>query len=86
MEGDEIPIDEEFPDETLFEISKVPWFGDIANFKVSNYIPHGWTHQQRKKLLSNAKFFVWDEPFLFKWGIDGLLHRCVLEEDVASIL
>ena len=86
LEGSEIPIGEEFPDETLFEISQVPWFGDIAYFKVSNYIPQGWTHQQRKKLLSDAKFYVWDDPFLFKWGIDGLLRRCVPEEEMTSIL
>ena len=66
IEDSEIPIDETLSDETLFEISKIPWFVDIANFKVSNCIPHGWTHQQRKKLLSDAKYFVWDEPFLFK--------------------
>ena len=44
------------------------------------------TYQQRKKLRADAKFYFWEEPFLFKIGIDGICRRCVPHEEVHSIL
>ncbi|XP_057747193.1 uncharacterized protein LOC130966412 [Arachis stenosperma] len=42
-------------------------------------IPQEYTKQQVKKLLHEAKFFFWDEPFLFKRCPDGMIRRCVPE-------
>ncbi|KAK8523035.1 hypothetical protein V6N13_076262 [Hibiscus sabdariffa] len=35
---------------------------------------------------SNAKFFYWDEPYLFKQCADQVLRRCVLEEEQKDIM
>ena len=86
-ESEGIPINEEFPDEKLYSVSLVaPWYADLANFKASNLVPKGWTSQQKKKFFKEAKYYVWDEPFLFKKGIDGILRRCIPESEVNSIL
>ncbi|XP_049344141.1 uncharacterized protein LOC125808482 [Solanum verrucosum] len=65
-EGEQIR--EQFPDEQLMalDISQVPWYADIMNFIVSGDYPPGSTTQQKKKLNHDAKFYIWDEPFLFK--------------------
>ena len=44
------------------------------------------TYQQRKKFKSDVKYYFWDEPYLYKVGIDGIFRRCVPYEEVPSIL
>ena len=35
----ELPINEDFPDENLLAIFKEPWFADIVNYLVTNQTP-----------------------------------------------
>jgi len=37
------PIDDYFPNESLFSISIVPWFANIVNFHVSGQLPAHWS-------------------------------------------
>ena len=84
---DNLPsINEEFPDEHLLQIQHVPWFADMANYKAGRIIPQEYTKQQVKKLLHEARFFFWDEPFLFKRCPDGMIRRCVSEDEMKNIL
>ena len=84
---DNLPsINEEFPDEHLLHIQHVPWFADMANYKAGRIIPQEYTKQQVKKLLHEARFFFWDEPFLFKRCPDGMIRRCVPEGEMKDIL
>ncbi|XP_050225511.1 uncharacterized protein LOC126674989 [Mercurialis annua] len=81
-------INEWFPDETLMVIREMetPWYADIANFLSSKVMPPDLTHHQRKKFLSDAKRFLWDEPYLFKECGDGMLRRCVALKEMMPIL
>ncbi|XP_072084586.1 uncharacterized protein [Arachis hypogaea] len=74
-------VNENFPDEHLFQIQQTPWFADIANYKVGRKIPQEFSKQQMKKLLNEARKFLWDEPFLFKRCSDGMIRRCVPESE-----
>ena len=76
---------EEFPDEKLLMIEERPWFADLANYKASGLIPEYLNWQQKKKFLRDATHYVWDDPYLFKIGADGLLRRCVTKEESRSI-
>jgi len=69
----EVEVRDEFPDESLFLVSERPWFADMANFKAARIIPKDLTWQQRKKFLHDARFYIWDDPHLFKIGVDNLL-------------
>ncbi|XP_057747472.1 uncharacterized protein LOC130966668 [Arachis stenosperma] len=75
-----------FPDEQLMTIHKAPWFADIANFKATGALPPGINKHQKRKLINDAKYFVWDEPYLFKKCSDGILRRCVSEEEGREVL
>ena len=56
------------------------------NLIVSGDYPPGATTQQKKKLNHDAKFYIWDEPFLFKKGVDWVVRRCILESEVHKVL
>ena len=79
-------IVEEFPDERLLLIQERPWFADMANFKAAGIIADGFSWQQKKKFLKDSSYYVWDDPYLFKIGGDGLLRRCVSRGESKSIL
>lgn len=79
---EESEVLEEFPDEKLLMIEERPWFKDLANYKASGLIPEDLNWQQKKKFLRDATHYVWDEPYLFKIGSDGLLRRYVTREEV----
>ena len=44
------------------------------------------TYQRRKKFFSDLKYFVWDDPFLYKHCADQIIRQCVPEEEMDSIL
>ncbi|XP_057755742.1 uncharacterized protein LOC130974920 [Arachis stenosperma] len=79
-------VNELFPDEQLMTIHKAPWFADIANFKATGALTPGINKHQKRKLINDAKYFVWDEPYLFKKCSDGILRRCVSEEEGREVL
>ena len=62
------------------------WFADITNFLAIGKLPLGLTNQQRKKLIYDAKVYLWEEPFLWKLCNDGMIRRCVPNEEIQSIL
>ncbi|XP_006596661.1 uncharacterized protein LOC114383808 [Glycine soja] len=76
----------EFPDEFLLQVTARPWFANMANYKAMRVIPEELNWSQSKKFLHDARFYVWDDPHLFKAGADNLLRRCVTKEEAQSIL
>ena len=82
------PIKEVFPDEMLLEITyfNSPWFADIANFISIGEFPETFTKQEKKKLIYDSKSYLWDDPFLWKLCNDGMLRRCIANEEIGSVL
>ncbi|XP_073063997.1 uncharacterized protein [Primulina eburnea] len=59
---------------------------NIANFLAAGELPSDLTYHQKKKFLHDAKFYLWDDPFLFKRCADQIIRRCVAEEETGTIL
>ena len=38
------------------------------------------------KLKSDAKYYVWDDPYLWRFGSDQVIRRCVPDHEIQSIL
>ncbi|KAL0438928.1 UNVERIFIED_CONTAM: hypothetical protein Slati_2375800 [Sesamum latifolium] len=82
------PLRDEFLDEQLLAITQMgePWFADFANFLAGKVIPPHLSYQQRKRFFSDIKYYMWDEPYLYKRCGDGIVRRCVPKEEMQSIL
>ncbi|KAK0573131.1 hypothetical protein LWI29_003392 [Acer saccharum] len=85
---DDEPIKEEFPDEQLFELQSllIPWFTDVVNYLASYIVPPELNVHQKRKFFMELKFYFWDEPLLFRLCGDGVIRRCVPEEEMLDIL
>ena len=92
---DDMPIDDSFPDDHLFGVTEevlklaslpVPWYADFVNYLVCNEVPQDLTWQQRKKFFADVRHYYWSEPFLFKRCSDGVIRRCISEDEVESIV
>ncbi|KAM2174288.1 hypothetical protein ACFX1Q_033827 [Malus domestica] len=86
-EEDFIYLRESFSDEQLFSLKATdPWYADIMNYKVTKTILDDFTRAQKGKLVKIAKYYEWDDPYLWKYCTDQLIRRCVPESEFKSIL
>ncbi|CAN6720968.1 unnamed protein product [Malus baccata var. baccata] len=86
-EEDVVPIPETFPDEKLMSIEvSMPWYADLVNYLASKVIPREFNKNQRDKLKHDARNYVWDDPYLWKYGSDQIIRRCVHDSEIQSIL
>ncbi|CAN6552299.1 unnamed protein product [Malus baccata var. baccata] len=86
-EEDVVPIPETFPDEQLMSIEvSMPWYTDLVNYLASKVIPSEFNKNQRDKLKHDARNYVWDDPYLWKYGSDQIIRRCVHDSEIHSIL
>ena len=84
---DTIPLHENFPDEQLFYMSKrTPWYADIVNYLVSKQLSQELSMAQRNKIKSDAKYYIWDDPYLWKHCSNQIIRRCVVESEFHSTL
>ena len=80
-------IAENFPNEQLFQLSlQSPWYADIVNFLACGIMPPEFSYQQRKKLRTDSRYYIWDVPLLFKRGADLIIRICVPEGEQSKIL
>ena len=87
VEEKEKEIAEQFPDEQLFQLSfQSPWYVDIVNFLAYGVMSPELSYHQRKKLRTDSRFYIWDDPLLFKRGADMIIRRCIPESEQGEIL
>ena len=80
------PINDEFPEESLMQLEKAPWYAHIANFLTTGEIPVEWKGQDKKYFFAKIHSYYWEEPFLFKYCADQIIRKCVPEEEQQGIL
>ena len=80
------PINDEFPEESLMQLEKAPWYANIGNFLETWEIPSDWKEQDRKYFFVKIHSYYWEEPFLFKYCAYQIIRKCVPEEEQQGIL
>jgi hypothetical protein len=84
---DDLRLQETFPNEQLFSASgTLPWYANIVNYLVTNVLTPDLSKAQRDKIKSDAKYYVWDDSYLWKHCADQMIRRCVPENEIISIL
>nr|CAN80693.1 hypothetical protein VITISV_030024 [Vitis vinifera] len=81
-----LPINDDFPEESLMLLEKAPWYAHIANYLVTGEVPSEWKAQNRKHFFAKIHAYYWEEPFLFKYCADQIIRKCVPEEEQQGIL
>ena len=85
----EIQINDDFLDEQLLAIEDkepVPWFANSVNFLVARVLPPEFSYQQKNRFFAQLKHYYWEEPIMYKHCVDQVIRRCVLDEEMESIL
>ena len=53
---------------------------------MSSTLTYGMDYGQRKKFLHDCKFYYWEEPLFYKRCADGLIRRCIPQDEVQDVL
>lgn len=73
--------------EYLFKLDlHVPWYVDIVNYLVTSYLPIHFSYNEKYKLKSESKYYVWESSYLWKIGLDQIVRRRVAKNEHESIL
>ena len=91
LEGasNDIQVNDDFSDERILAIEEkraVPWFADYVNYLVDKVVPPEFNYQQKKRFFAHLKHYYWEEPILYRHCADQVIRRCVLEDEMTSIL
>ncbi|KAL6350667.1 hypothetical protein AAG906_028119 [Vitis piasezkii] len=81
-----LPINDDFPEESLMSIEVAPWYSHIANFLVTGEVPSEWSAQDKRHFFAKIHAYYWEEPFLFKYCVDQIIRKCVPEQEQSGIL
>ena len=86
-EEEEAGLTKNFPDEKLFQLSfQLQWYADIVNYLACGVVPQEFSYQRRRKLRTDSRYYIWDDPLLFKRGADMIIRRCVPKSEQCKIV
>ncbi|XP_012458287.1 uncharacterized protein LOC105779082 [Gossypium raimondii] len=76
-----------FPDERLYSVSSaLPWYADMVNYLVTKEFPTNAPRHLRKKITSQSRFYLWHEPYLWRFCSDQTIRRCVDDSEIEFVL
>ncbi|RDY09643.1 Retrovirus-related Pol polyprotein from transposon 17.6, partial [Mucuna pruriens] len=82
-----MPIRDEFPNEQLLHIkASTPWFADICNYVATSHFPPEASRAHKDKIQSDAKYYIWDDPYLWRLCSDKVIRRCIPDAEINSVL
>ncbi|KAI3700213.1 hypothetical protein L2E82_44834 [Cichorium intybus] len=82
-------VNDSFPEDHVMSVHvnmETPWYADIVNYLAAKVLVGGLTHQQKKKFFADIKYYLWDEPHLFRSCPDNIIRRCVHGKEIQDIL
>jgi hypothetical protein len=83
-ESTELPINQYMRDYTLLKVSTTdPWYANIVNYIVAGYIPPG---EHKKMIIRDRRLHLWDDPYLYRVCVDGLIRRGIPAFETWKIL
>ena len=90
--SEDTPIRDDFLDDHLYILYNIfdsfptPWFVNIVNYLVASFFPPLASKAQTDKIESDAKHYIWDDPYLWKMFSDQVIRRYILDHEIDSVL
>lgn len=80
-------VNDDFPDAQLFQIAVLPqWYTSIGEYLSTGQFSREMPLNERRKLVLRSRTFQLINRLLYKMGPDQILRRCVIEEEIPTIL
>ena len=69
-------------------ISTAPesWYRDLIHYLQRGYFLEHWSSKKRRALWLKSTSYQFIEGFIFRKNYDGVLLRCLEQEDVAKVV
>ena len=82
-----VEIAKKVPDEQLLMLSvQTPWYDDIVNCLACGIMPCEFSYQQKRKLRTDCRLYIWDDPLLYRREANMIIRRCVPETKQCGIM
>ncbi|RDX97367.1 hypothetical protein CR513_19863, partial [Mucuna pruriens] len=59
---------------------------NICNFVAASQFQVEASQLYKEKLRSDAKYYIWDDPYLWRLYNDQVIHKCILDTEITSHL
>ncbi|RDX94164.1 gag-pol, partial [Mucuna pruriens] len=79
-EDDLMPIKDEFI------TTPTPWFADIYNFVAASQFPPEASQLYKERLQNDVKYYIWDDPYLWRLCNDQIIRRCIPDTETNLVL
>ena len=80
-------ICDNFPDSVLLAlVEKEPWYATMVNYLATELISPSLSRFQAQKIKSEAKYYVWDPPNLWKMCSDQIIRRCIPDQEIEGVI
>jgi len=56
----------------------------LVNYLACGIIFSDFSYQRKKKFFSDAKYYQWEDPLLYKYCANQIVRRCIPEEEMGS--
>ncbi|RDY12233.1 Retrovirus-related Pol polyprotein, partial [Mucuna pruriens] len=78
-ESEPMPIRDEFHDEQFLHVkTTTPWFADICNYVATSQFPAEASQTYKEKIRSDAKYYVWDDLYLWRLCSDKIIRSSAI--------
>ena len=65
---------------------QTPLYVDIVNYLAYGVMPFEFSYPQMRKLRTDCRLYIWDDPLLYRRGEDMIIRRCVPETEQGGIM
>ena len=80
------PIKDQMRDDHLYRIlDKDSWMNEIIRAIKGMPLDH-LDKNARRRVIAERRKYYWDPPYLYRYGKDGVLRRCIPREECEEVL
>jgi hypothetical protein len=84
--SDGAPVDDNFPDESLFSISTyIPCYAYVVNHLITRKLPRNLSPQEKQRIIHLSANYMWHDDCLYHTGPNLVIRICVRKDEMYDI-